>query len=221
MKKSNVIVLALLALVSAFLLWLWYFLGFNRVDDPLDLVLSIVWWVVIAAAVLVIMRLEKTRRRRVRTVYVGDSAAFNSERGIVPLDPALPVADSVAAVLGKLEYDFGCEDFPAPEDLEVRYLIRTDEFEPADRADSQPAGQAAGASAGQAASASAAAGQPAGAGAPAGQPVGASPVAAAWPTSGRPAKWTGEVQVVGLSWTRTFDTPEELARIIAAIPKAA
>lgn len=50
MKKSNVIVFVLLALASAFFLWLWYFLGLNRVDEPLDLVLSIVcggwssWW---------------------------------------------------------------------------------------------------------------------------------------------------------------------------------
>ena len=46
MKKSNVIVFVLLALASAFFLWLWYFLGLNRVDEPLDLVLSIVWWLV-------------------------------------------------------------------------------------------------------------------------------------------------------------------------------
>ena len=34
MKKSNVIVFVLLALASAFFLWLWYFLGLNRVDEP-------------------------------------------------------------------------------------------------------------------------------------------------------------------------------------------
>ena len=33
MKKSNVIVFVLLALASAFFLWLWYFLGLNRVDS--------------------------------------------------------------------------------------------------------------------------------------------------------------------------------------------
>ena len=51
MKKSNVIVFVLLALASAFFLWLWYFLGLNRVDEPLDLVLSIVWWLVIVVAI--------------------------------------------------------------------------------------------------------------------------------------------------------------------------
>ena len=71
MKKSNVIVFVLLALASAFFLWLWYFLGLNRVDEPLDLVLSIVWWLVIVVAIAVIVKMERTRRQRVRTVYVG------------------------------------------------------------------------------------------------------------------------------------------------------
>ncbi|WP_172135120.1 hypothetical protein [Adlercreutzia sp. ZJ473] len=173
MKKSNVIIFAVLVVISAFLLWLWYFLGFNRVDNPLDLVLSIIWWVVVAAAIVVIARLEKTRRRRVRTVYVGDAATFNSERGVTPLDPAAPVQDSVAAVLEELEYDFTREDFPKPEDLKVRYFIRTDEFEPAERSDP------------------------------------------------RPSKWTGEVVVVGSDKARSFDTPEELSRILATIPQAA
>ena len=56
MKKSNVIVFVLLALASAFFLWLWYFLGLNRVDEPLDLVLSIVWWLVIVVAIAVIVK---------------------------------------------------------------------------------------------------------------------------------------------------------------------
>lgn len=82
MKKSNVIVFVLLALASAFFLWLWYFLGLNRVDEPLDLVLSIVWWLVIVVAIAVIVKMERTRRQRVRTVYVGDCATFNSEQGL-------------------------------------------------------------------------------------------------------------------------------------------
>ena len=57
MKKSNVIVFVLLALASAFFLWLWYFLGLNRVDEPLDLVLSIVWWLVIVVAIAVIVKM--------------------------------------------------------------------------------------------------------------------------------------------------------------------
>ncbi|WP_165171106.1 hypothetical protein [Adlercreutzia sp. ZJ242] len=200
MKKSNVIIFAVLVVISAFLLWLWYFLGFNRVDNPLDLVLSIIWWVVVAVAIVVIARLEKTRRRRVRTVYVGDAATFNSERGVTPLDPAASVQDSVAAVLEELEYDFTREDFPKPEDLKVRYFIRTDEFEPAERSEDAQGAASQGAGA---------AGIGAGA---AGAPAGRRP---------RPSKWTGEVVVVGSDKARSFDTPEELSRILATIPQAA
>ena len=51
MKKSNVIVFAIAAVLSIFLLWLWYFLGFNQIDSPLDLIISIIWWVVIVALI--------------------------------------------------------------------------------------------------------------------------------------------------------------------------
>ncbi|WP_165055386.1 MULTISPECIES: hypothetical protein [unclassified Adlercreutzia] len=243
MKKSNVIIFAVLVVISAFLLWLWYFLGFNRVDNPLDLVLSILWWVIVAAAIIAIARLEKTRRRRVRTVYVGDVATFNSERGVTPIDPTAPVQDSVAAVLEELEYDFTREDFPKPEDLEVRYFIRTDEFEPAERSESAQGATsgmgAAGASAGGAGTFAgvASTGTPAGGTGGAGAAsvggaafagaVGASAGAVSAGTGApaarrpRPSKWTGEVVVAGSGQTRSFDTPEELSRILATIPQAA
>ena len=30
-------------------MWAWFALGFNHVDDPLDLVVAIVWWLAVAA----------------------------------------------------------------------------------------------------------------------------------------------------------------------------
>ena len=71
MKKSNWILLTVFLIASIFLLWLWYYLGFNRVDNPLDLVLSIIWWVVIVVSFVVISRAEKKRREEIRTIYVG------------------------------------------------------------------------------------------------------------------------------------------------------
>ena len=50
MRKSNYLVLGAAAVVAALLLVLWYHLGFNRIDSPLDLVLAIVWWVGSVAA---------------------------------------------------------------------------------------------------------------------------------------------------------------------------
>ena len=88
MKKSNWILLTVFLIASIFLLWLWYYLGFNRVDNPLDLVLSIIWWVVIVVSFVVISRAEKKRREEIRTIYVGSDAIFNVERGLISVsDP--------------------------------------------------------------------------------------------------------------------------------------
>ena len=85
MKKSNVIVFAIAAVLSIFLLWLWYFLGFNQIDSPLDLIISIIWWVVIVALIAGVVKVEKTRREKIRTTYVGTGFLFNSEAGTVGL----------------------------------------------------------------------------------------------------------------------------------------
>ncbi|MGI6104879.1 MAG: hypothetical protein ACOYD7_01645 [Raoultibacter sp.] len=81
MKKSNVIVYILLAVVSIFLLWLWYYLGLNNIDEPLDLVISIVWWLIVIVAIVVIVRVEKARKQRIQTIYVTDDMLFNPELG--------------------------------------------------------------------------------------------------------------------------------------------
>ena len=81
MKKSNVIITVVLAAVSIFLLALWYALGLNRVDEPLDLIVSIVWWAVIIVAIVAVVKVENTRRERVRTVYVANGSYYNSEAG--------------------------------------------------------------------------------------------------------------------------------------------
>ena len=73
MRKSNYLVLGAAAVVAALLLVLWYHLGFNRIDSPLDLVLAIVWWVGIVAIAAILVRVEERRRRQVRTLYVSRS----------------------------------------------------------------------------------------------------------------------------------------------------
>ena len=54
MKKSNWLIAGLLVVASVIFLAMWYVMGFNLIDDPLDLVISIVWWVVIIAICLLI-----------------------------------------------------------------------------------------------------------------------------------------------------------------------
>lgn len=195
MKKSNVVIFALLALCSAFLLWLWYFLGFNRVDEPLDLVLSVVWWAAVVVAIVVIAKVEQVRRRRIRTVYVGEGATFNSEKGLVPLEDEGPMEDVLASILENLKYDFTRQDFPEQDEFQPKYFVRTKEFSVGERAE---------------------------------EPVEAAD-AESVPSDGAEAgqsqpeqkKWKGEVFIVESKEEKPFDTPEELASILASLEAAA
>ena len=135
MKKSNVILTVVLAAVSAFLLWMWHWLGFNEVDAPLDMVVSVVWWALIAGGVALVYRSEQKRRRQVRTVYLADGRYYNSESGLRTVQAPLSPVDSIAVVLGALEYDFSKMDAPdqskPDQRVDWRYVIHTDKFKPA------------------------------------------------------------------------------------------
>lgn len=191
MKKSNVIIFVLLALASAFFLWLWFFLGLNQVDEPLDLVLSIVWWAVIAVAIAVIVKMERTRRQRVRTVYVGDQATFNSERGLAAIEGSQPMPEVIAGILQNLKYDFSREDFPDKDRFTVKYFVRTKQFDAEEKQDAESAEVE------ERASADAAESQI------------------------EQKTWKGEVFIVETKEERPFDTPEELASILASLEQAA
>ena len=135
MKKSNVLITAVIVVVSAFLLWLWYNLGFNHVDSPLDLVLSVVWWAIVVVGVVLVAKAEKTRQESVRTVYLGEGRLYNSETGVRMLSAGAPVTDSLAAVLAGLTYGFDREAAPDPDDKENpanwTHVVRTSKYEPA------------------------------------------------------------------------------------------
>lgn len=47
--KSNWIVTAIAPVPCGALLWAWFALGFDHVDDPLGLVVAVVWWLAVAA----------------------------------------------------------------------------------------------------------------------------------------------------------------------------
>ena len=133
MKSSNIIIAVILAVVSVFLLVLWYMLGLNHVDEPLDLVVSIVWWVVIIAAIALIVRAENARRQRVRTCYVANGSLYNSEAGARTLAPGASATDAVAAVLGGLAYGFEKTDAPTKpgtdQPVDFEYVVRTSKFD--------------------------------------------------------------------------------------------
>lgn len=128
MKKSNWIGLAIAVLVDVFLLWLWFFLGFNQVDSPLDLVISIIWLVAIVAVAAAVNRLERQREKRLRTIYVSSTAVFNKECGLVSLGSAAAAPSVMERILRDMEYGFDLKEMPKPEEFNCRYVVQTDEY---------------------------------------------------------------------------------------------
>lgn len=133
MKKNNYVVIALAAVLGAFLLFLWYYLGFNKIDNPLDLVLSILWWVADAAVVAGIVHFEKKRQEQIRTIYVSPAALFNSERGVVSVPDAAQRVGAMESILQSLSYDFSNEDMPGRDDFEYLYVVQTEKYKAADK----------------------------------------------------------------------------------------
>lgn len=133
MKKSNWIVYIAAIVISAFLLWLWFFLGFNHVDAPLDLILSIIWWALVGIACYSIYRIEKKRRERVRTCYLSKGLLYNSEAGTmnVTASSADATIDAMRNVISGLEYGFDIQDRPADSNgtpQRFAYIVRTKVF---------------------------------------------------------------------------------------------
>lgn len=128
MKKSNWIIYALLALVSVFLLWLWFYLGFNEIDSPLDLIASIIWWLVIIVSVVIVVRVEKTRKERIRTIYVSDRTIFNSEAGIKVYRDCDQMIEFMEEVLEELSYDFTKNELPDLKEVPIHYYVKTSDF---------------------------------------------------------------------------------------------
>ena len=95
MRKSNWIIAAVLLLASVAFLWIWHALQFDLVDNPLDIVVTVVWWVVIAAACVAIHWAEKKRQERIRTIFVAPGLLYNSEMGVVRLNPNEEVVDAL------------------------------------------------------------------------------------------------------------------------------
>lgn len=134
MRKSNIVITALIVIVSLFLLWLWYYLGFNQIDSPLDLVISIVWWAVVVLGVVMVVRMEAARRRQIRTVYVRPGGFFNTEAGMIALGEGETMPEAVARALNKLEYGFGAVRAPEVDadgsHVVFDYVVRTKEYTP-------------------------------------------------------------------------------------------
>ncbi|MEC4272076.1 hypothetical protein VJ923_02740 [Adlercreutzia sp. R25] len=129
MRKSNWIVTAIAAVAAGVLLWMWFALGFNHVDDPLDLVVAVAWWLVVAAVVAGIAWAESKRREKMRLAFVGEGVVYNPEAGLV-------MPDAGETELGALERTLAGMAFPdevAALDERVRpsfrWVVRSRKFD--------------------------------------------------------------------------------------------
>lgn len=131
MRKSNWIIIAIVVIASIFFLWLWYYLGFNYVDDPLDLVITIIWWLIVILLCLAIRKFEKDRQRSIRTIYVGNELLYNSELGVVRLDQGAPYVPAMQQILETLEYNFDRQeaDENNGQKARFRYVVHTDKYD--------------------------------------------------------------------------------------------
>lgn len=129
MRKNNWIVVALAVVASVALLALWFGLGLNNVDSPVDIVVSVLWWVVVAAVVAGIMWAENKRRQRMRLAFVGDGVLYNAERGIVMVEQGADEVSTLQRTLSSLSY----ADKPAPLGRSgrpaFRWVVRSRKFD--------------------------------------------------------------------------------------------
>lgn len=106
MRKNNWIFFIVAAIVSVFLVLLWYYLGFNKVDAPLDMVLSIVWIAFMLVVAVVLNRMEEKRRRLLRALYVAaPPVCFNTSVGLINYADQNEFISKAENVLANIDYD--------------------------------------------------------------------------------------------------------------------
>lgn len=128
MKKSNWLIVGLLVVASVIFLAMWYILGFNLIDDPLDLVVSIVWWVVIIAICLLIQWSENKRKRSIRTTLLAPGVLYNPEVGVVEVAPGQTYAQTLERILSNLTYGFDTEENENDQHIRFKQIIRSKKF---------------------------------------------------------------------------------------------
>lgn len=130
MRKSNIIIVAILVIASLAFLGLWYYLQFNLVDNPLDLVITVVWWVVIVAACVAIHLAEKRRQQKIRTVFIADGMIYNSETGNVAANTqdGKACVQSMRQILSNLDYKDGVAREAEIDKARFIYVVRSPKF---------------------------------------------------------------------------------------------
>lgn len=128
MRKSNWIIIGVLVLASIIFLAMWYMLGFNLVDNPLDLVLTIIWWLLIIAICVIIHVVESRRQRTIRTTFTAPGLVYNTEKGVVKLKEDDHYVPIMKKLLSGLDYDFDKKDLDNNTKIRFKYIVHTDKF---------------------------------------------------------------------------------------------
>lgn len=129
MRKSNWLVMAIAAVACAVLLGLWFFLGFNHVDSPLDLIIAIVWWVVVAGVIGAIVWSENRRREKMRLAFVGEGVVYNPERGLVLVEVPKGELDALQQTLENLSYPTQVVELADHVRPAFQWVVRSEKFD--------------------------------------------------------------------------------------------
>jgi hypothetical protein len=128
MRKSNIVALALAVVASIALIILWFVLGFNHIDSPVDPVITIVWLALVLAIVQFVRKAEERRCTALRTCYVGDGMLFNHETGVVVLEDGVTTVDTIESVLTGMRYGFEKVEIPEGIRSQIQAVVRTSEY---------------------------------------------------------------------------------------------
>lgn len=128
MKKNNWIVYGLCLVASIVLLFFWYLLGLNKIDQPLDLVIAMIWWALIVVAIVLVIVLENKRKKRIRTVYVGKDFVYNNEKGVKNFSGRDQLMEAMGEILSNLQYSFKNVGLSDEEKDKIQYVVRTTNY---------------------------------------------------------------------------------------------
>lgn len=129
MRKSNWLVLAAALVASVLLMAVWFALGYDRVDSPLDMIITAGWWIVVAAVISAIVWAERRRRRQMLTAFVGNGIVYNPEKGIVRVQGDESEVDLLRKVLGGLDFRDEIATLTGTSRTTFRWIVHTYRFE--------------------------------------------------------------------------------------------
>jgi len=127
MRKNNWVIAILAVLVAVAFVIAWYMLKFNKIDNPLDLVLGIVVVAFVIAMGIVLNRMEQKRREILRTMYVSGPVCYNKIGGCTPFTSIPELIEHTSQVLNGMDYR--ADLVTEPVGFIPAFSIATDEFD--------------------------------------------------------------------------------------------